>query len=342
MNHRLSKALLLLAITALLAGCASWREQWLQWRLGLAGQPTVEPALQVQLDRLYAEGATALAANNLDAAIAAWRAHTRIAPPALAQARRLRGYLTLLERESARRFARQAAAREAPRTAAASADRLQVAIFPLAGRTTAPGDPFGRALLAMISVDLAKVPSLTLLERERIDALLRERQLAGSGLVDASTLGTQAALLGAGSVIAGAVLNEPSPAGPGEGRYKINTAVSSVGEGGRVLGTQEADGRQAEFFRLQKEIVYGILKTLGVTDIPPGVAHVHTRSWAAYARFANGLALLAEDRFDEARAAFLAALRLDPGFALAEQAFHTVPARAATIDDIRAELRATP
>jgi TolB-like protein len=333
----------LLLCAALLAGCAAWREQWLHWRLGLAGQPAVEPGLQQRLDRLYADGAAALAANDLEGTIAAWREHTRLAPPALAQSRRLRGYLTLLERESARRFARAAAAREVPRAAATpAASRLQVAVFPLVGQgPNGARDPFNRALLAMISVDLAKVPSLTVLERERIDALLQERRLAGSGLVDAATMGREAALLGAGSVIAGAVLNEPSPAGPGEGRYKINTAVSSVAEGGRVIGTQEADGRQAEFFRLQKEIVFGILKSLGVTEIPPGVNEVHTRSWAAYARFAGGLALLAEDRFDEARQAFLAALRFDPGFALAEQAFHAVPARAATIEQIRAEVQGT-
>jgi tetratricopeptide (TPR) repeat protein len=345
---RPARALLLVLLALLLGGCAAWRD----WRAGVH-TPAVaagDPALQARLERLYADGAAALAGGDIDATLVAWRAYARQAPRELPQARRVRGYLTLLERESARRFAREAVAREragqglATASAPARADPLHVALFPLRGEGLAGArEPFGRALLAMLSVDLAKVPAITLLERERIDALLRERQLAASGLVapDAAALQAQARLLGAGSVVAGLVINEPSPEGPGAGRYRIHTAVSDV-VAGRVVGTQEADGRQAEFFVLQKQIVRGILDTLGVKEIPPEVERVHTRSWAAYARFAAGLAALAEDRYDDARTAFRAALAIDPGFALAEDAFAAVPERAATPAQIAAEAAARP
>ena len=107
-----------------------------------------------------------------------------------------------------------------------------------------------------------------------------------------------------------------------------------------MVGLQEADGGQAEFFTLQKRIVYGILETLDIKDLPPGVHRIHTRSWEAYARFAAGLQLMAEDRFDEARKAFRAALEFDPAFALAEEAFLSTPNPGATLDSIRAEVRA--
>lgn len=109
---------------------------------------------------------------------------------------------------------------------------------------------------------------------------------------------------------------------------------------GHVVGAQEADGRQADFFRLQKQIVHGILTALDVRDFPPSVDQIHTRSWAACVRFAAGLALLAEDRFGKARAAFREALALDPGFALAEQQLLDTPEKPATVDQIRAETRA--
>lgn len=324
-------AALLLGATLLLTGCGAVREYVDGWR-------PADAARQQQMDRAYADGAAALAANELDAAVAAWRQYLRLAPAQRPQTRKLRGYLTLLEREAARRFARQAAAGERA-AAQAPADRLHVALFPLrAEGPNAARDTLNRALLAMITTDLAKVPSLTLLERERIDALLQEQRLAASGLVDPATLAAQARLLGAGSVVAGLVFNEPGAGGPGSGRYKINTAVSDVAAA-RVVGTQEAGGRQAEFFVLQKQIVHGILQTLGVTDIPASVNQVHTRSWEAYARFAAGLALLAEDRYDDARQAFRAALALDPGFALAEQAFDSTPQRPATLQEIQAGLR---
>lgn len=59
--------------------------------------------------------------------------------------------------------------------------------------------------VAMITTGLTIVPSMTVLERGRIDALLREQQPAASGLVDPATLAGPARLLGAGTVVAGAV-----------------------------------------------------------------------------------------------------------------------------------------
>jgi hypothetical protein len=324
--------LLSLSMAMILSGCASVREAWSSWHLGADGT-------RQSLDTLYAEGARALADNRIEVALGAWRQYAQAAPSQLPQAGRVRGYITLLEREAARRYARRVAAGE--RTVRAGpADRLHLALFPFQSQgPNAARDPLHRALLAMVTIDLSKVPAITVLEREHIDALLREHRLADSGLVDHGTLLAQAQLLGAGTVVGGLVFNAPGTAGPGSGRYKINTAVTRVADG-QVVGTQEADGRQAEFFRLEKEIVLGILRSLDITDIPPAVNQVHTRSWEAYARFAAGLAALAEDRFDDARAAFRAALTFDPGFALAEQAFAGVPEQGTTLDSIRAELGA--
>jgi hypothetical protein len=322
--------LLSLSVVLNLSGCAAVHEAWLSLHLAT-------DANQQRLDALYAEGARALAENRIDVALGAWRQYIQAAPPRLAQAGRVRGYITLLEREAARRYARRVAAGE--RTIRAGpVDRLYLALFPFQSQgPNAARDPLNRALLAMVTVDLSKVQAITILEREHIDALLREHSLADSGLVDRSTVVAQAQLLGAGTVVGGLVFNAPGTAGPGSGRYKINTAVTRVADG-HVIGTQEADGRQTEFFRLEKEIVLGILKSLDITDIPPAVNRVHTRSWEAYARFAAGLTALAEDRFDDARAAFRAALTFDSGFVLAEQAFLGVPDQGATLDTVRAEL----
>jgi tetratricopeptide (TPR) repeat protein len=337
-------ALAALAATLLLSGCSTLREWFNAGAQGAQGtqpvadsrpQPAVDPALRAELDSLHKQGADALLGNNLDGAIVAWRRYVAAAPSGLAEARRLRGYLTLLDRQAARQFARAAVARE--RATAAVAGRLHVAVFPFVGQS--PGATgFSRAAAALITADLAQVPALTVLERARIEQLLQEQRLAGSGLVDPATASARGQLLGAGTVIAGSVLSEPGPAGPGSGRYKINTAMSDVGAG-RLLATQEAAGQQAEFFRLEKQIVYGILEALGITELPPRVHKVHTRSWAAYARFATGLQLMAEDRFDEARAAFQAALQADPAFELAEQALWDTPEQGLGIDEIRARVR---
>lgn len=292
----------------------------------------MDPALRARLDTLYTEGARAVSQGDFDAALPPWRRYVAESPPGLPSARRVRGYLTLVQRESARRLARAAAGSERQLAPTAKPSRLTVAVFPFqtVGADRGPSaalQPFNRGLVAMITADLARVPALTVLERERIEALLRELRLADSGLVDRSTLGQPAALLGAGTVVTGTLLNEPGPAGLGglnAGRYKINAAAFDMADS-RIVATPEADGSQARFFVLQKQIVYGLLQGLGITDIPAAVHKVHTRNWEAYRRFALGLQLLAQDRFNEAREAFYAALREDPAFALAADTLADVP-----------------
>lgn len=353
MLRPLLRGIVVLGLAGMLAGCGAWRARIATWfapaaapsaaPVTAATPAAAEPALsadqQRELDRRWGLGAEALGRNDLDAAIAAWRGWLALAPPGLARARTLRGHLTLLEREAAKRFARQAAAGERAALPAA-ADRLQVAVFPFRDDgPTAAASPFHRAVVAMVMADLAKVPSLTLLERERIDALLGELKLSASGLVDPAAMAAPGRLLGAGSVVAGTVRNAPGTAGPGSGRYAIVAAVTGVADG-RVAGTAEADGAQADFFVLEKRVVHGILAALGVpaSEIPPAVARHHTTNWQAYARFAAGLNALAADRFDEARAAFRAALAFDAGFALADEALAATPAKAATFDEVRGEL----
>lgn len=333
-----------------LAGCSSQRLAQLQQRLGL-DRPGTEAAaaaapLPPELAALYAQGAQALLANDADGAIAAWRQFVAAAAADLPQAQTLRGYLTLLARDSARRFAQQAAAAEKGldrALPAAVGDSRVVAVFPFAMQgpdpSTPPASTFNRAAVALIMADLAQVPSLTLLEREKIDTLLQEATLWRSGLVDPASTATAARLLGAGSVVAGVVYSVPGLDGPGSGRYKLNSAVTTVADG-KLLATQEADGSQHEFYLLEKRIVYGILKALKVSDIPPSVRKVHTRSWSAYARFAAGLNLQAEGRFGEARQAFYAALQFDPDFALAEQAYLAMPDKLGSVEAIRAALQA--
>lgn len=318
-----------LPLAALLLGACAW----------FTPGPRVEPALQRQLDGHFARGARALQANDVDGAIAAWREYVRIAPPQQARTRQVRGYLTLLERESASRFARRAARLEQTQRPA-PASRFHVALLPVAppGAEAAANAPFNRALMAMVTTDLARVPALTVLEREKIDALMREQRLSASGLVDPATLADQGRLLGAGTVVTGAVANEPGPAGPGSGRYRISTAVADVGAS-RQVAAQQAEGLQSEFFTLQKRIVYGILQALDINDLPPGVHRIHTRNWLAYAAFARGLKLLDDNRFDEARAAFRSALGHDPAFELAAEALLDVPEKPATLAEIQAAVR---
>jgi TolB-like protein len=336
-----------LAASASLSGCAP-----LLQRLGLmeAPAPALPATETAALRALDVQGGRALLAGDVEGAITAWSRYAQQAPSTLPRARQLRGHLTLLRREAARRFVQRATAAEAA-TGQRRTDRLHVAVLPFANAVpspspnvssspAAPAAPspaagFNRAIVAMIAVDLARVPGLTVLEREKVELLTAELRLSASALVDPSTAARPGRLLGAGTVVGGEVLNAPGPTGPGSGRYRLSTAVGDVSRG-RLLGQAEIEGLQSDFFVLQKRIVHGILDLLDVPNRPAAVDVVHTRSWEAYARFARGLQLLSEDKFTEAREAFVAALGFDPAFALAEEAFLATPERPATLQEIGA------
>ena len=332
-----------LAASASLSGCAP-----LLQRLGLmeAPAPALPATEAAALRALDVQGGRALLAGDVEGAITAWSRYAQQAPSTLPRARQLRGHLTLLRREAARRFVQRATAAEAA-TGQRRTDRLHVAVLPFANAVPSPSSSpaapaapapaagFNRAIVAMIAVDLARVPGLTVLEREKVELLTAELRLSASALVDPATAARPGRLLGAGTVVGGEVLNAPGPAGPGSGRYRLSTAVGDVSRG-RLLGQAEIEGLQSEFFVLQKRIVHGILDLLDVPNRPAAVDVVHTRSWEAYARFARGLQLLSEDKFTEAREAFVAALGFDPAFALAEEAFLATPERPATLQEIGA------
>ncbi len=335
MPARLLIALLILA----LSGCATHVDR-LDVRLGLV--PPIEPAtpgaaVAAAMRADFEAGLAALARDDLDTAIDAWRRHVAAAPRVDPQVRAVRGYLTLLERERAIRHARAVAAREAT-LADRVGDRLDVAVLPFA-LTRAHADdtrPFNDAILAMVASDLARVPGLRLLERRRIDALLQELKLSAADLVDPATALRGGRLLGAGSIVVGTVYSgaPPDPVYTGEGEYSISVSVSDVAEG-RLLGVQEAYGQRENFFELQKRIVHGVLDILGVTERPADIDRIHTRNWNAYAQFTLGLQYLAEQRYPQARAAFALALRFDPEFTLAEEYHLDTPERLLSVDEIR-------
>lgn len=344
-----SKLGLALLVIVLVGGCTSARMAAVNARLGLQSDrepvraAAVPPELAGVLNSLYREGAEAIRNNQLDTALAAWREYARLAPTQLAQARAVRGYLTLLEREAAKRFAKQAMATEKA-SGFLQTDRYHVALLPFRSKTDA-GDgrakPFNRAIQAMVATDLAQVPALTILERDKMDYLLRELSLGESGLVDPASAARAGRMLGAGTLVAGVVYNEANAYGGYDpyqtgytGRYTISTAVSDVDQG-RVLGVQDAVGWQYNYFELEKQVVHGILDTLGIKDYPAAVDRIHTRNWEAYAKFTLGLKLLDEDRFEEARQAFYDALVLDPDFALAESSYLATPAGGQSLEQLK-------
>ena len=287
----------------------------------LSGHASIKKATLNAYDR----GLQHLEKGELSQAIQAWKQYVEV-HPLHPKTRTIRAYLTLLVREEAKQDAKQAISQELS-LIKGPFDKHTLAIMPF--KDTGIKSHFGKAIYAMVISDLANVPNLQIVERIRLQALLSEMELGGAGLVEEGTAVRAGRLLGAGVIVTGTVFED----GQRTPRYQITTSCSRT-ETGHQIGYQEATGVRNDWFILEKEIVYEILKDLGVSPIPSSVKKIHTKNWEAYVLFANGLDFLDQGMFNEAKKAFQTALTLDVGFDLARDALQKTPSKQLSVSEI--------
>ncbi|PKN34495.1 MAG: hypothetical protein CVU61_08285 [Deltaproteobacteria bacterium HGW-Deltaproteobacteria-19] len=192
-------------------------------------------------------------------------------------------------------------------------------IFPVNDNTLAVS-PFGekgntektqhlrKALAAMIITDLSKAKGIQVVERVRMQKLLDELKLGQSGIVDPATSPRVGRLLGAGKIVSGSML------GSGSDDLHVLRILTSVASG-KDLGDQDARGKTDEFFKMQKAIVFGILKDLGIKLTPAEEGLINryaTRSFNGLLLYGEGLDWQDQGEWDKALDAFMRCVNVDP------------------------------
>ncbi len=307
----------------------SFYQQAIRWMITFAfifmGWNTVLADSTVEALNAYDRGLQHLGKGELSLAIQAWKQYIELHPTD-STTRTIRAYLTLLVREEAKQDAKKAINQELS-LIKGPFDKHALAI--MAFKDLGSTHHFGKGIHAMVISDLTNVPGLQIVERIRLQALLSEIELGGTGLVDEGTAVRAGRLLGAGVIVTGTVFED----GQRTTNFQITTSLSKT-ETGQQIGYQEATGVRNDWFILQKEIVFEILKDLGISPIPASVKKIHTKNWEAYVLFANGLDFLDQGKFDEAKKAFQTALTLDVGFDLARDALQKTPSMQLSVSDI--------
>ncbi len=174
--------------------------------------------------------------------------------------------------------------------------------------------PIARGFAELVATDLTHVNSLVSVDRLRIETILREQQLAESGLVDPQTAPRMGQLLGAGKLVSG------SMSSAGEQLLVSGSLVDLVSEPGSKMVPAERELR--EFFRLQKDFVYGVIDSLGIelTDAErEAIGTYPTTSYAAFLAYCRGLEYRHQGFFKSAEMEFQQASALDAGFMQARQ-----------------------
>ena len=177
------------------------------------------------------------------------------------QKRELDNRLMLLTHKEIQVAARAALAQESTLSQIAP-EANTIAVFPFRYLGTNEDlRPLERGIAQLIVADLGKVSILKLLEREQVQALVDEMQLASSGRVDPATGARSGRLLRAQNVVQGTI-QEPSATTIQLDANAINSLTAGVSASGSAGGPME------RLLDDQKQLVFQLLDRLGIQLTP--------------------------------------------------------------------------
>jgi TolB-like protein len=214
-----------------------------------------------------------------------------------------------------REWAKQSVKNEKSMESVTSANTLAVLYFRnLSGREELA--PLQKGLSLMLITDLSIVKDLQVVERARLQALTEEMGLGDSGLVEQGTAPRVGKLLGARRLVGGDI------AGAGQERIQLKSTLLDVPTTA-VIGQQASEGLLDELFRMEKDLLFDIVKLLKIEVTPEMEAKLRkpcsTKTDALLALFTG---VDASDRKDYEKAAesYRKALMLDSNICVANDA----------------------
>jgi tetratricopeptide (TPR) repeat protein len=255
-------------------------------------------------------------------AIAQWQRYVAMDPKS-ENALKICKNLTLLLRQEARDFAKQAVTEQSA-LIRGRADDKTVAVTSYSNLGSEKLGPLGKGMAAMLISDLSKVPDLKVVDRIKLQALLEEMQLGTTGLVDSKSAPKVGKLLKARHVTSGSLADLD----------KDNLVIASVlvdsHQKAGLISSQDAHGLLEEFYDLEKKIACQIIQALGkdCQTVPEGFYLIHTKSLPALVLYSRGLDEFDKENYDEAREQFRKSLNEDPQFDLAMAALLATPTAA--------------
>lgn len=256
-------------------------------------------------------GQAQVAAGDFDAAAQAYRAAA-----SLAQGRRQRADLDralgALGRARLSAEARAAIQREAAlATEAGQPNTIAVLPWTFVG-TDESLAPLSLGLAHLFITDLATIPGLTLVERERIQVMLDEMAMAGEGRVDQATAARAGRLLRATRVLQGVVRQTADG-------VRLEAAVVRTADG-TIEASGAAGDRLTRLFAVQKAVVLDLVGQLGIPLTPAErrrLSERPTEDLQAFLAFSRGLQAAETGDYRSATRLFAFAADRDPAFGAA-------------------------
>lgn len=210
-----------------------------------------------------------------------------------------------------RQWARKAVAQENALAARPSPNTVGILYFD--NQTGHPElDPLQKGLSLMLITDLAKINTIQVVERVKLQALVDELKLGTTGLVDPATAPRLGRLLGA-SYLLGGRLDPAAQAG-----IRIDADLLRVVQRD-TLGRPTSSGPFEELLRMEKEILFETVRLLELKLSPSQVQELKkplTGNLEALMAWFRGIGFSDRQEYAQAAASYEKAIQADPGFKL--------------------------
>lgn len=285
---------------------------------------------------LYA-GLCFMQLHEYDKAIASFDNYLRLNPEG-DEAASVRQNLTLVRKEFAKQQAKMLVSEELKMEFTPESDKT-VAIADFANTGDSQYSPLSRGLAAMIIYDLSLVDTINVVDRLRVQALVDEMNLRDANLMASGKTENIGKMLQAGKVVPGQFLATEKDLG-------IFTNVIDV-RTQQELAKQTAQGAMEDFYKIEKDIAFDILESLGAgrntlaAPVLQNVEHVHTKNLAAFTAFSAGVMAMDNEDYPEARKQFEDALDEDDEFFLAKRYLDFLPLAIVSIAAVIAALESS-
>jgi len=188
-------------------------------------------------------------------------------------------------------------------------------------------DPLRKGLADMLMTDLGGSTEVRLVERARLEDLLKEIKLGDGPFLDPSTAQKMGRGLSADLIVTGAFLSmDPT--------MRIDARVVMV-ETGEVLFSTKVEGSSSEFFALEARLATALLEGIGVTVTPMlrvKIARSPTKNLDAMVSYSRGLDASDRGEAEEAKGAFSKALEADPNFSAAQARLDALEKRISEVE----------
>ena len=179
-----------------------------------------------------------------------------------------------------------------------------------------------KGLADMLITDLSKVKSLDIVERARLEEIMKEQEMSNSKSFDDKTATAMGKLLGAETILTGSFFEMM-------GTLRVDARFIDV-ETGKILKSDGVQGPVGEFFTLEKDLVDKIISNLEIklTDDEKAFLKLNKESqklsYEDALVFSEGLDLMDLGNKPEARAKFESVLANSPGFEPASKALQSL------------------